>query len=116
MARDLDEIKQRLRDFARARDWEQFHAPKNLAMALIAEAGELVEHFQWLTSEQSQRLTPAQQAAVEQELADVLLYLVRLADVLGVDLLAAASRKIALNDKKYPAAEVRGRADKRHTP
>lgn len=116
MAGDLDEIKQRLREFARARDWEQFHAPKNLAMALIAEAGELVEHFQWLTLEQSRELTAAHKAAVEQELADVLLYLVRLADVLDVDLPAAASKKIALNEKKYPAGEVRGRADKRHTP
>lgn len=116
MARDLDMLRQRLREFARARDWEQFHAPKNLAMALIAEAGELIEHFQWLTEDQSRGLTPEQRQAVELELADVLLYLVRLADVLGVDLIDAAERKIGLNEKKYPATEVRGRADKRHSP
>ncbi len=116
MARDLDTLRERLREFARARDWEQFHAPKNLAMALIAEAGELVEHFQWLTEDQSRQLSPEQRRAVELELADVLLYLVRLADRLDVDLLDAAERKIALNEKKYPAAEVRGRADKRHSP
>ncbi len=116
MARDLDTLRERLREFARARDWEQFHAPKNLAMALIAEAGELVEHFQWLTEDQSRQLSPEQRRAVELELADVLLYLVRLADRLDVDLFDAAQRKIALNEKKYPAAEVRGRADKRHSP
>lgn len=115
MARDLDALRERLRQFARARDWEQFHAPKNLAMALIAEAGELIEHFQWLSEDQSRQLTPEQRRAVELELADVLLYLVRLADLLDVDLLEVAERKIALNDKKYPAAEVRGRADKRHS-
>lgn len=116
MPRDLETLKQRLREFARARDWEQFHSPKNLTMALIVEAGELVEHFQWLTEDQSRQLGPEQRRAVEHELADVLLYLVRLADLLDVDLLDAAERKIALNEKKYPAAEVRGRADKRHTP
>lgn len=116
MARDLESLKQRLREFARARDWEQFHAPKNLAMALIAEAGEVIEHFQWLTEDQSRGLSAEQRRAVELELADVLLYLVRLADLLDVDLLAAAERKIALNETKYPAAEVRGRADKRHSP
>jgi len=116
MARDLELLRERLREFARARDWEQFHAPKNLAMALIAEAGELVEQFQWLTEDQSRQLDPEQRRAVELELADVLLYLVRLADRLDVDLLDAAERKIALNEKKYPAAEVRGRADKRHSP
>lgn len=116
MAGELDALRERLREFARARDWEQFHAPKNLAMALIAEAGELIEHFQWLTEDQSRRLTPEQRRAVELEMADVFLYLLRLADLLQVDLLEAASRKIALNDEKYPAADVRGRADKRHSP
>ena len=115
MPRDLDALRERLREFARARDWEQFHAPKNLAMALIAEAGELIEHFQWLTEDQSRKLSAEQRRAVELELADVLLYLIRLADLLDVDLLEVAERKIALNEKKYPAAEVRGRADKRHS-
>ena len=109
----LDELKQRLREFARERDWEQFHSPKNLSMALIVEAAELVEHFQWLTEPQSRALEPDQREAVEQELADVFIYLVRLADLLGMDLLDAAERKIALNAKKYPADLVRGRADKR---
>ena len=109
----LDDFRKRLREFARERDWEQFHSPKNLSMALIVEAAELVEHFQWLTEPQSARLDPATFQAVEQEIADVFIYLVRLSDLLGIDLLDAAARKIALNEKKYPANEVRGRADKR---
>lgn len=102
----------RLREFAQARDWEQFHTPKNLSMALIAEAAELVEHFQWLTPAQSERLPPETLQAVEQEMADVLLYLLRMADVLGVDLEAAAWRKIEINERKYPADKVRGSARK----
>ena len=108
----LDELRQRLRAFAAERDWEQFHSPKNLAMALIVEAGELVEHFQWLTQAQSLALTPDKREQVAQELADVLIYLVRLADRLDVDLLAAAGRKLALNAEKYPAERARGRARK----
>ncbi|MFL6622785.1 MAG: nucleotide pyrophosphohydrolase [Sulfurifustaceae bacterium] len=111
-APSIEELRERLRAFARARDWEQFHSPKNLAMALVAEAGELVEVFQWLTEEQSRALNAAQREAAAQELADVLLYLIRLADRLDIDLLAAAARKIELNDKKYPAEIVRGRATK----
>jgi NTP pyrophosphatase (non-canonical NTP hydrolase) len=110
---ELEALKQRLRAFAAARDWEQFHSPKNLASALIVEAAELLEHFQWLTQQQSRSLPPERLRAVEEEIADVLLYLVRLADLLGVDLMGAAERKIALNEKKYPAEEVRGSADKR---
>ena len=110
--RDLDELKQRLRTFAAERDWEQYHSPKNLAMALIVEAAELVEHFQWLTETQSQGLDPAKREQVAQELADVFIYLVRLADRLDIDLLAAAARKIALNAEKYPADRVRGSARK----
>lgn len=110
---ELHELRERLRAFARARDWEQFHSPKNLSMALIVEAAELVEHFQWLTEPQSRRLDPKTFAAVEQEIADVFIYLVRLSDLLGMDLLDAAARKIALNEQKYPADEVRGKADKR---
>lgn len=108
----LEDLRLRLAEFTQARDWEQFHAPKNLAMALIVEAAELVEQFQWLTPEQSAALTAEQREAVEQEMADVLLYLVRLADRLNVDLLAAAGRKIAINERKYPADAVRGRASK----
>ncbi len=110
---ELQQLQERLRAFARARDWEQFHSPKNLSMALIVEAAELVEHFQWLTEPQSRRLDPKTFAAVEQEIADVFIYLVRMADLLGMDLLDAAARKIALNEQKYPADEVRGKADKR---
>ena len=109
----LDDLKQRLRQFARERDWEQFHSPKNLSMALIVEAAELVEHFQWLTQEQSQKLPAETLREVEHEMADVFIYLTRMADLLGVDLMEAARRKIELNAKKYPAHEVRGKADKR---
>src|SRR3989304_1932277 len=112
----LDDLKQRLREFARERDWEQFHSPKNLAMALIVEAAELVEHFQWLTEAQSQALDPEKREQVAQELADVFLYLVRLADRLDIDLMDAAQRKIVLNAQKYPADKVRGSAKKAREP
>lgn len=111
-ARSLDDLRERLRAFAAARDWDQFHSPKNLAMALIAEAAELVEHFQWLTEEQSAALPPDKKAEVAAELADVLLYLVRIADRLDVDLLAAASAKLARNESRYPAQRVKGSARK----
>ncbi len=100
---DLDDLAARLRDFASARDWEQFHTPKNLAMALAGEAGELLEVFQWLTPEQSAAVLDGERAGdVEDELADVLIYLVRLADVLGVDLLAAADAKVERNEQRFP--------------
>jgi NTP pyrophosphatase (non-canonical NTP hydrolase) len=108
----LEQIKTRLRDFAAARDWDQFHSPKNLAMALIVEAAELVEHFQWLTEDQSQSLPPDKLAEVEQEIADIQIYLIRLADKLGIDLEQAINAKIELNEKKYPAEKVRGSAAK----
>ena len=103
---ELDDLKHRLRDFAGARDWEQFHTPKNLAMALIAEAGEVVEHFQWLTAAESQALDPSKRAEVALELADVLLYLVMLADRLDVDLADVAHRKINLNEKRFPPRPI----------
>jgi len=109
---ELDLLKQRLRDFASQRDWEQFHSPKNLSMALIAEAAELVEHFQWLTEEQSSRLTSDKLSEVEQEIADIQIYLVRMADKLGIDVLEAVGKKIAINEKKYPADKVRGSSKK----
>lgn len=109
----LSALQRRLHDFARERDWEQFHSPKNLSMALTVEAAELQEIFQWLTEEQSRSLDPAQKTHAAQELADVLLYLCRLADVLDIDLLAAADAKLAANARKYPADEVRGSAKKR---
>lgn len=112
----LDDLKNQLREFARNRDWEQFHSPKNLAMAMIVEAAELVEHFQWLTEAQSQALNPVQREQVAQELADVFLYLVRLADRLDIDLMDAAQRKIVINAQKYPADKVRGSAKKAGEP
>jgi len=108
----LSDLKQRLRDFAAARDWEQYHSPKNLTMALSVEVSEIVEHFQWLTEEQSKALPKDKQAEVETELADTFIYLIRLADKLDVDLLAAASKKIKLNEEKYPAEKVRGSSKK----
>ncbi|MEE9266277.1 MAG: nucleotide pyrophosphohydrolase [Gammaproteobacteria bacterium] len=107
---DLEGLRQRLAAFAAVRDWDQFHAPKNLAMALIAECAELVEHFQWLTEEQSITLTPEKIAAVRLELADILIYLVRISDKLNIDLLAAARDKIAINEERYPVEKVRGDA------
>ena len=108
----LHELQQRLAAFAAARDWEQFHSPKNLAMALSVEAAELVEEFQWLTEEQSRQLDAERRERVRLELADVFIYLLRISDRLGIDLLAAADAKIALNERKYPAERVRGDARK----
>lgn len=110
--RDLEELKQRQRAFVAARDWEQFHSPKNLAMALSVEAAELVELFQWLTEEQSAAPDQALRRRAAEELADVLWFLVRIADRLDVDLLAAAGEKFAQNERKYPAARVRGQSRK----
>jgi NTP pyrophosphatase (non-canonical NTP hydrolase) len=101
-------LRDALRKFAAERDWDQFHSPKNLAIALSVEASELLEHFQWLSEAGSARLAPEKRAQVRDEMADVLLYLVRLADKLGVDLLDAAAKKIAKNAAKYPAGRVRG--------
>ena len=109
---DLLALRDALRAFAEARNWAQFHTPKNLSMALIGEAAEVVEHFQWLTPEASASLTAADHEAVSLELADVLLYLVRLADVLDVNLADAAQRKLAINEARYPADKAHGRADK----
>jgi len=108
----IQQLSERLRRFAQERDWEQFHSPKNLCMALIGECGELIEHFQWLTEEQSYALADDKRAEVELEMADIQIYLLRLAERLGVDLLGAVERKIALNEQKYPAERVRGSARK----
>jgi len=101
-------LRDKLRKFVAERDWDQFHSPKNLASALSVEAAELLEHFQWLTETESLRLPPEKLAQVRDEMADVLVYLVRLADKLEVDLLDAAAQKMAKNAKKYPADQVRG--------
>jgi len=98
----LAQLAQRLQQFADERDWAPFHAPKNLASALIVEAGELLEHFQWLTEEQSRQLDGEAKQAVAHEMADVLLYLVQLATQLDVDLMGAAVEKMAINARKYP--------------
>jgi dCTP diphosphatase len=109
---DLHSLRDRLRDFAAERDWEQFHSPKNLAMALAGEAGELLETFQWLTEAQSRRPSPETLAAASEEIADVLLYLVTLSDKLGIDPVAAADRKLLANAAKYPVEKARGNAKK----
>jgi NTP pyrophosphatase (non-canonical NTP hydrolase) len=108
----LDDLRTALRRFAAARDWQQFHTPKNLAMALAVESAELLELFQWLTPEQSARLDVRSKNAVAEEIADVLLYLTRLADVLGIDPIAAARRKIRVNARKYPVRQAKGNARK----
>lgn len=108
----LDILRDQLRAFAAARDWEQFHSPKNLSMALSVEAAELMEHFQWLTEEQSRNLPPGTRQAVKEEIADVLVYLVRLADRLDIDPLEAAREKMAANEAKYPVDKARGTARK----
>ncbi|HUL55835.1 MAG TPA: nucleotide pyrophosphohydrolase [Usitatibacter sp.] len=109
---DLEALRTQLREFTAARDWDQFHSPKNLAMALAAESGELLEVFQWLTEEQSARLDDKPRAAAADEIADVLLYLIRLADTLGIDPLVEARRKLADNERKYPVDKARGTAKK----
>ena len=101
-----------LKQFAIERDWEQFQSPKNLSMALIVEAAELVEHFQWLTEEKSYKLSQEKHQEVGYEMADILLYLIRLSERLNVDLITAAEEKIKINEKRYPAAKVRGSAKK----
>lgn len=108
----LTQLREVLRAFAAERDWQQFHTPKNLAMAMSGEVGELLEHFQWLTPEQSAALSAQQREEVALEMADVLMYLVRLADVLDIDLAQAAARKIAINAERYPAERARGTAAK----
>lgn len=109
---DLLLLRDKLRAFAQARDWDQFHSPKNLSMALMVEVAELMEHFQWLSEAQSGNLEENDQDAVAEELADILLYLVRLADKLEVDLLDAALHKLEKNAAKYPVEQVRGSAKK----
>jgi NTP pyrophosphatase (non-canonical NTP hydrolase) len=109
---DLQMLRDKLRAFAEARDWDQFHSPKNLSMALMVEVAELMEHFQWLTEAQSLDLATENKNAVSEELADILLYLVRLSDKLDVDLLKAALDKLEKNAVKYPAEQVHGSAKK----
>ncbi len=110
--KDLDTLKHRLREFADTRDWNQFHSPKNLCMALGVEVAEITEHFQWLTEEQSKNLPKDKLEEVETELADTLVYLIRLADKLDINLITAAQRKIEVNERKYPVEKAKGSAKK----
>jgi len=112
MTDPLLDLRDKLRDFTHEREWDRYHTPKNLAMALIVEAAELAEHFQWLTAEESQSLRHGAKEEIRDELADVLIYLVELADTLDIDLAAAARAKIDKNALKYPADKARGNAKK----
>ncbi|MCG6975873.1 MAG: nucleotide pyrophosphohydrolase [Acidiferrobacterales bacterium] len=107
---DIAAFSQRLREFAQARDWEQFHSPKNLAMALIVEAAELVEHFQWMKEDQTYTLSDVQRDEVALEMADIFIYLLRIAERLNIDLAEATNKKIAINDQRYPVEKSKGRA------
>ena len=106
----MEELKTSIREFIQARDWEQFHAPKNLAMALSVEAAEIVEIFQWKKANQS--LSPAEEEHLRQEIGDVLVYLLELAEPYGIDIIEAAKDKLLLNERKYPAEKVKGKANK----
>jgi NTP pyrophosphatase (non-canonical NTP hydrolase) len=109
---EIEKLRDDIRKFAEERDWDQFHSPKNLSMALAVEASEIMEIFQWLTEEQSRKLPDDKLLELSDELADVAIYLIQLADKLGIDLLSAAEAKIARNKEKYPAEKVRGSAKK----
>jgi dCTP diphosphatase len=113
-ATSVAELKARILAFVRERDWEQFHAPKNLSMALAAEAAELMEHFLWATPEQSKAITqdPAKRAKIAEELADVVIYALEFANATGLDVAAAIEAKMAANGKKYPVEKAKGRAEK----
>lgn len=108
MSHEIEELQAALRRFAEQRDWGQFHTPKNPAVSLSIEAAEVLEHFQWLTDEQSRALTDEQRTEVGHEIADVLLYLLQLSDKLGIDLLEAARQKMKINARNYPADKQRG--------
>lgn len=112
MSDDVQALQAALRQFADERDWSQFHTPKNLAASLSIEAAEVLEHFQWLTDEQSKNLSPEQRDKVALEIADVLLYLLQLADKLQIDPVAAAKNKLAINAEKYPVDKARGSSKK----
>lgn len=112
MTDSLRDLARQLERFASDRDWHQFHSPKNLASALIVESAELLEHFQWLTEEQSRQLPADKREAVGAELADVLLYLIQLAGALGIDPVAAAQAKLQVNERKYPVDRARGSSKK----
>lgn len=109
---NLHKLTQKIRDFNAKRDWEQFHCPKNLAMALHVEVAEIAEHFQWLTAEQSMKLNAAKLSQIKDEIGDTLIFLLNLSDKLGIDPLAAAADKLKKNQKKYPIKKAKGNAAK----
>ena len=108
----IDDLREELRRFVQARDWEQFHSPKNLAMGIAAEAGELLEIFLWLTGDESRALDESQREQLKQEIGDVMIYLTLLADQFDLDPVTCARDKLRLNEQKYPAERVRGSAKK----
>lgn len=108
----MEDLKRKLREFAEERDWNQFHSPKNLAMALSVEVAELVEHFQWLTEDQSYIKDPDKVEKIKHEIGDILIYLTRLSDKLDIDPLAAAKTKMMANERKYPVDKAKGNAKK----
>ena len=108
----MEHLRNDIKAFIQERDWEQFHSPKNLSMALSVEVSEIVEHFQWLTVEESRNLPPQKLAEVREEIGDVMIYLTELAGKLGIDPVEAAKAKVEINKKKYPASLVKGRATK----
>lgn len=107
---EIASLSQRLREFAQARDWEQYHSPKNLAMALIVEAAELVEHFQWLKEDQSYNMSDQKREEVALEMADIFIYLLRISERLDIDLAEVTSKKIAINEGRYPVERSKGKA------
>ncbi len=113
-ATTIAELKARVLAFVRERDWEQFHSPKNLSMALAAETGELMEHFLWATAEQSHAIAtePAKRGKIADELADVVIYAIEFANITGLDISAAIEAKMTANAKKYPVEKARGRSEK----
>jgi dCTP diphosphatase len=108
----VNNLRDAIRAFIEERDWEQFHSPKNLAMALSVEVAEVVEHFQWLTEEESKNLPPEKLTELREEIGDVMIYVTELADKLGIDPVEAAKAKVSINGQKYPADLVRGKATK----
>jgi len=113
-ATTISDLKTRVLAFVRERDWEQFHSPKNLSMALAAETGELMEHFLWATPDQSRAIAndPAKRAKIADELADVVIYAIEFANITGLDISAAIEAKMAANARKYPVEKARGRSEK----
>jgi len=111
----LQQLKSRMAEFVHARDWEQFHSPKNISMALAVEASELMELFQWADTQESQEIVRIEREKVEQELADVLAYTLSFANACDIDLTGAFMRKLALNAAKYPVEKAKGKSDKYHS-